>query len=162
MPVFMLLCFFSLSTSMVGKQMWTFCVWLGVHDVFIANIHLARRGIYTASCLPTCLSTNIIIILMAPRVNLFPTPELLLIKTPSYSYRDSHYKPETVVRPSQFYNVDSYTRKTASFWWIKALRQLLCDVYKLIIANSLQWRHMSLNTSQTTGICTLNSRVCSG
>ena len=27
-----------------------------------------------------------------------------LKKTPSYWYRDSHYKPETVVRPSQVYN----------------------------------------------------------
>ena len=36
-------------------------------------------------------------------------------KTPSCWYRDSHYKPETVVRPSEVYNGDSYTRKTASF-----------------------------------------------
>ena len=41
-------------------------------------------------------------------------------KTPSYQYRDSHYKPETVVRPSQVYNGDSYTRKTASSYWIEA------------------------------------------
>ena len=35
-------------------------------------------------------------------------------KTPSYQYGDSHYKPETVVRPSKVYNGDPYTRKTAS------------------------------------------------
>ena len=35
-------------------------------------------------------------------------------KTPSYQYRDSHYKPEMVVRPSKVYNSDPYTRKTAS------------------------------------------------
>ena len=35
-------------------------------------------------------------------------------KMPSYQYRDSHYKPETVVRPSQVYNGDPYTRKMAS------------------------------------------------
>ena len=35
-------------------------------------------------------------------------------KTPSYQYRDSHYKPETVVRPSEVYNGDPYTHKTAS------------------------------------------------
>ena len=36
-------------------------------------------------------------------------------KTPSYGYRDSLYKPDTVVRPSQDYDGDSYTRKTVSF-----------------------------------------------
>ena len=36
-------------------------------------------------------------------------------KTLSYQYRDSHYKPETVVRPPWVYNGDPYTRKTASF-----------------------------------------------
>ena len=35
-------------------------------------------------------------------------------KTPSYWYRDSRYKPETVVRPSEVYNGDPYTHKTAS------------------------------------------------
>ena len=35
-------------------------------------------------------------------------------ETTSEAYRDSHYKPETVVRPSQVYNGESYTRKTAS------------------------------------------------
>ena len=35
-------------------------------------------------------------------------------KTPSYQYRDSHYKPETVVRPSKVYHGNPYTRKTAS------------------------------------------------
>ena len=36
-------------------------------------------------------------------------------KTPFYWYRDSQYKPETVVRPSEVYTGDSYTRKTVSF-----------------------------------------------
>ena len=35
-------------------------------------------------------------------------------KTLSYGYRDPHYKPKTVVRPSQVYNGNPYTDKTAS------------------------------------------------
>ena len=41
-------------------------------------------------------------------------------KTPSYGYRDPHYKPKTVWRPSQLYNGNPYTDKTASSQWIKA------------------------------------------
>ena len=35
-------------------------------------------------------------------------------KTPSYGYRNPHYKPETVWGPSQVYNGNPYTDKTAS------------------------------------------------
>ena len=35
-------------------------------------------------------------------------------KTPSYGYRDPHDKPKTVWRPSQVYNRNPYTDKTAS------------------------------------------------
>ena len=35
-------------------------------------------------------------------------------KTPSYGYRDPHYKPKVVWRPSQLYNGNPYTDKTAS------------------------------------------------
>ena len=35
-------------------------------------------------------------------------------KTPSYGYRDPHDKPKTVWRPSQVYNGNPYTDKTAS------------------------------------------------
>ena len=35
-------------------------------------------------------------------------------KTPSYGYRDPHNKPKTVWRPSQVYNGNPYTDKTAS------------------------------------------------
>ena len=47
-------------------------------------------------------------------------------KTPSYGYRDPHYKPKTVWRPSQVYNGNSYTdrgpgltrrRELVSFWF---------------------------------------------
>ena len=37
------------------------------------------------------------------------SPGLNELKDASYQYRDSHYKPETVVRLSQVYNGDSYT-----------------------------------------------------
>ena len=40
---------------------------------------------------------------------------LLAKKTPSYWYRDSHYEHETVVKPFEVYNGDSYTHNTAYF-----------------------------------------------
>ena len=43
-------------------------------------------------------------------------------KTLSYVYRDPHDKPKTVWRPSQVYNGNPYTDKTASSKWIEALR----------------------------------------
>ena len=36
-------------------------------------------------------------------------------KTPSYWNRDPYYKCDTVNRPSQVYNSDSYIHKTVSF-----------------------------------------------
>ena len=45
-------------------------------------------------------------------------------KTPSYGYRDPHYKPKTVGRPSQVYNGDPYTDNTAFSQWIEALNML--------------------------------------
>ena len=41
-------------------------------------------------------------------------------KTSSYGYRDPHDKPKTVWRPSQVYNGNLYTDKTASSQWIEA------------------------------------------
>ena len=42
------------------------------------------------------------------------TGPLFIKKTPSYGYRNPHYKPKTVVRLSQVYNGNPYTDKTAS------------------------------------------------
>ena len=72
-----------------------------------------------AQCIATCpessaCSVNVITLGNTARGHQFT-------KTQSHWYSDSHYKPETVVRPSQVYNGDSYTPKTASFQWIKAL-----------------------------------------
>ena len=39
---------------------------------------------------------------------------LFIKKTPFYGYRDPHYKPKAVWRPSQVYNGSRYTDKTAS------------------------------------------------
>ena len=49
------------------------------------------------------------------------TGPLFTKKTPSYGYRDPHDKPKTVWRPSQVYNGNPYTDKTASSSWIEAL-----------------------------------------
>ena len=59
-----------------------------------------------ASCLTSCLC-----IIAGP---------LFTKTTPSYGYRDPHYKPKTVWRPSQVYNGNPYTDKTASSLWIEA------------------------------------------
>ena len=40
-------------------------------------------------------------------------------KTPSYGYGNPHYKPKTVWWPSQVYNGNPYTNKTASSQWIE-------------------------------------------
>ena len=45
---------------------------------------------------------------------MWPWP-LITKKTPSYRYNDSHYKFETVSRPSEVWNGDAYTRKTPFF-----------------------------------------------
>ena len=42
----------------------------------------------------------------------FPVP-LFTKMTPSYGYRDPHYKPKTVWRPSQVYNGNHYTAMIA-------------------------------------------------
>ena len=42
------------------------------------------------------------------------TGPLFTKKTPSYGYRNPHYKPKTVWRQSQVYNGNSYTDQTAS------------------------------------------------
>ena len=36
---------------------------------------------------------------------------------------DSHYKFETLVIPPYAYDIDSFTRKTVLFWWLKAQQQ---------------------------------------
>ena len=47
-------------------------------------------------------------------VAIYDSGPLLTKKTPSYGYRDPHDKPKTVWRPSQIYNGNPYTDKTAS------------------------------------------------
>ena len=42
-------------------------------------------------------------------------------KTPSFGYRDPHYKPKTVWWPSQVFNGNPYTDNMASSWSIEAL-----------------------------------------
>ena len=48
---------------------------------------------------------------------------LFIKKTPSYGY--PHDKPKTVWRPSQVYNGNLYTDKTASSYWIEILEKIV-------------------------------------
>ena len=43
------------------------------------------------------------------------------IKIPSYQYRKSHCGDKTILRPSHLHNGISYTGKTSSLYWIRAL-----------------------------------------
>ena len=43
------------------------------------------------------------------------------IKMSSYQYRKSHYGDKTILRPSYLHNGISYTGKTTSLYWIRAL-----------------------------------------
>ena len=62
----------------------------------------------------------------------FPGP-LFTKKTSSYGYRDPNYKPNTVWWPSQVYNGNPYTDKTASSLWIEAQ-----DPASLAMPNSMK------------------------
>ena len=62
----------------------------------------------------TWLIHHMMILIMSPQPFKVPAEciesgPLFTKKTPSYCYLVSHYKPETVVRPSQVYHVNSYT-----------------------------------------------------
>ena len=60
-------------------------------------------------------------------MHLSPIDFLVFIhkNTPCYRYKDSHYKHETVVRQSETYNGDSFTRKTAYFVSFEGLISLI-------------------------------------
>ena len=61
------------------------------------------------------------------RLACWPGP-LFTKKTPSYGYMDPHYKTETVWRPSQVYDGNPYTDKTASSQWIETPVSVLVSV----------------------------------
>ena len=56
----------------------------------------------------------------------------------SYGYRNSHYKYETVWRPSQIYNCNPYTNKTVSSGWI-GVRSFTClkDLRQIMSSNGV-------------------------
>ena len=74
-------------------------------------------------------------------------------KTPSYGYRDPYYKPKTVWRPSQVYNGNSYTDKTASSQWIEA--QVGTELW--LGKNSHQTLPLALSYSQVS--CAANDHL---
>ena len=43
------------------------------------------------------------------------------IDIPSYQYKNSHWGDQTILRPSCPHNEISYTGKTTSLYWIRAL-----------------------------------------
>ena len=82
--------------------------------------HFNLRNIHV---LIGCMGDNIIIF-AAYTITRFGRKlpgHLFTKKTPSYGYRNPHYKPKTVWRPSQVYNGNPYSNKTAFSEWIEAL-----------------------------------------
>ena len=65
---------------------------------------------------------------------------LFTIKTPSYGYRNPHYKPKTVW---QVYNGNPYTNKTVSSRWIKAQECSSTNfaLSLIMISKYIWWRH---------------------
>ena len=60
------------------------------------------------------------LIFISPATNPDPGP-WFNIKMSSYQYRKSHCGDKTILRPSYLYNGISYTGKTTSLYWIRAL-----------------------------------------
>ena len=68
---------------------------------------------------------------------------------------DTHYKPETVVRPSRVYNGDPYTHNAASILWLEGARagrmstdscySFDADVYSITFSRHLSFRYGYLN-----------------
>ena len=77
-------------------------------------------------------------------------PPLFTKKTPSYGYRDPHYKPKTVWRPSQVYNGNPYSLFSDLRPWTK-LHVVVQEGYIIILhyvnkAGPLQY---TVDTTQT-------------
>ena len=67
------------------------------------------------------------------------------IMMPSYQYRKFHCGDKTILRPSYLHNGISYTGKTTSLYWIRALNALRepHDVFRVaeLVTTSIMWCH---------------------
>ena len=72
------------------------------------------------------------------------------IKMTSYQYRKSHCEDRTILRPSYLHNGISYTGKTTSLYWIRALvywmgaasfNEVSDTHLRMSSSTVLQWRH---------------------
>ena len=62
------------------------------------------------------------------------------IKMSSYQYRKSHCGDKTILRPSYLHNGISYTGKTTSLYWIRALESIsvyLCKIKMIVTSCSM-------------------------
>ena len=50
----------------------------------------------------------------------------------SYQYRKSHCGDKTILRPSYLHNGISYTGKMSSLYWIRALMQLILEIWRYV------------------------------
>ena len=57
----------------------------------------------------------VLVLCEVPALSAMNTGHLISKKIQSYYYRDPHYKPKTVWRPSQFYNWNLYTNKAEQY-----------------------------------------------
>ena len=86
------------------------------------------------------------------------------IKMPSYRYRKSHCGDKTILRPSYLHNGISYTGKTTSLYWIRALS---CDSEEWLMLKT--WVHpLNLRAIRSVvclkmhGNCSTNQRQWNG
>ena len=59
------------------------------------------------------------------------------IKMPSYQYRKSHCGDKTILRPSYLHNGISYTGKTISLYWIRALGSISSGLHHGLWGNCM-------------------------
>ena len=70
------------------------------------------------------------------------------IKMSSYQYRKSHCGDKTVVRSSYLHNRSSYTGKTTSLYWIRALVPIIPPLHTKNVAHMLFSQNPSISHCQ--------------
>ena len=80
------------------------------------------------------------------------------IKTASYQYRQSHCGDKTILRPSSLHNRISYTGKTTSLYWIRALVSIILKWVAVTWLNSSP--PSAAYMCQSTGSALLQVMAC--
>ena len=95
----------------------SYCLSPASYRLSPASYHLSPASV---SCVSLVAWNNVKILWyqLGEILRLQRDPWLFTKKTPCYGYRDPHYKPKTVWRPSQVYNGNPYTDKTSGVFLV--------------------------------------------